>query len=115
MSEICRQLQRLRTPPSLDFSKPHLSIDDASDGDDDGGGDDDHGAHAQYAVLGFSKPQSLDPARPQTGSCSGDIHRRVVVEKGSLSWCLDVLMPLNEGTIFQANAQDHNVGQAGIF
>ena len=78
MSEICRQLQRLRTPPSLDFSKPHLSIDDASDGDDDGGedddddggddddaecgdvdsdadddggGDDDHGAHAQYAVL----------------------------------------------------------------
>ena len=57
MSEICRQLQRLRTPPSLDFSKPHLSIDDASDGDDDGGGDDDHGAHAQYAMLGFSKPQ----------------------------------------------------------
>ena len=69
MSEIWRQLQRLRTPPSLDFSKRHLSIDDASDGDDDGGGDDDdggdvdsdddddgggdddHGAHAQYAVL----------------------------------------------------------------
>lgn len=75
MSEICRQLQRLRTPPSLDFSKPQLSIDDASDDDDDGGGDDDdggdvdsnadddsvagddggggddHGAHAQYTVL----------------------------------------------------------------
>ena len=43
MSEICRQLQRLRTPPSLDFSKPHLSIDDASDGDDDGGEDGDDG------------------------------------------------------------------------
>ena len=43
MSEICRQLQRLRTPPSLDFSKPHLSIDDASDAEDDGGGDVDDG------------------------------------------------------------------------
>ena len=43
MSEICRQLQRLRTPPSLDFSKPHLSIDDASDGDDGDYGDDDDG------------------------------------------------------------------------
>ena len=81
MSEICRQLQRLRTPPSLDFSKPHLSIDDASDGDDDGGGDDDdggdvdsdgdddgggdddHGAHAQYAVL-LKTP--VAPSRPST-------------------------------------------------
>ena len=43
MSEICRQLQRLRTPPSLDFSKRHLSIDDASDGDDGDYGDDDDG------------------------------------------------------------------------
>ena len=43
MSEICRQLQRLRTSPSLDFSKPHLSIDDASDGGNVGGGDDDDG------------------------------------------------------------------------